>query len=118
MAVDTSTAQMALTRDTGAGGFMERITAIIAYTANSILAESAGTPYHQGRAYYAQRVMQNPLQAATQGGPLIVMGVNIVNATTYDEVSQTSTCTASDLEIQSQIMTDWNGLAGLDTPAA
>lgn len=118
MAVDQSTAQMALTRSTGPGGFMERVTAVLAYVANSILRESAATAYHAGRALYAQRVLQNPEQAAVAGGPLIVMGVNIVNSTTYDEVTKESTCTATDLELQSQIQTDWNGLAGLDTPAA
>jgi hypothetical protein len=117
MAVEASVAQMALTRDTGPGGFMERITAVMAYVANSVLAESAGTAYHPGRAYYAQKVMNNPLQAATSGGPLIVMGINIVNRTTYDEANKTSTCTATDIEIQSQIQTFWNGLAGLDTPS-
>jgi hypothetical protein len=109
---------MALTRDLGPGGFMERITALLAFTADSVLSEAADTPYHQGRAYYAQRIMQNPLQAAQQGGPLLVMGINISSKTTYDETTNTSTCTATDLEIQSQIMTDWNALAGLDTPAA
>jgi len=118
MAVETSTKQMALTRDTGPGGFMERVTAVMAYTANAVLSESLGTPYHSGRALYAQRVSQNPTQAAIAGGPLIVMGINISSKTTYDEATQTSTCTATDLEVQSQIMTDWNGLAGLDTPSA
>ncbi len=117
MAVNQTTAQMALTRDTGPGGFMERVTATLAYTANAVLSEAAATAYHSGRALYAQRVMQNPLQAATQGGPLIVMGINISSKTTYDEATQTAVCTASDLELQSQIMTDWNGLAGLDTPS-
>jgi hypothetical protein len=107
---------MALTRDTGPGGFMERIVAILAATANSVLSESASTAYHSGRALYAQRVMQNPQQAATQGGPLIVMGINISTSTTYDEVTKTSICSAADIDIQSQIMTDWNALAGLDTP--
>jgi len=111
---DTTTAQMALTRDTGAGGFMERITAILAYTADAVLREAASTPYHPGRALYAQRVMQNPPQAAQQGGPLIVMGINISSKTTYDEATKTSVCTATDLEIQSQVMTDWDGLAGID----
>src|SRR6476619_3118228 len=115
---DQSTAQMALTRDTGPGGFMERVTAILAYTAESVLTESAGTAYHSGRALYAQRIMQNPAQAATQGGPLIVMGINIASKTVYDPATKTSVCTAADLEIQSQIMTDWNALAGLDTPGA
>lgn len=114
---DSSTQQMALTRDTGPGGFMERVTAMLAFTADSVLSESAGTPFHQGRAYYAQRVMQNPLQAAQQGGPLIVMGINISSKTTYDPATKSSTCTATDLELQSQIMTDWNALAGLDTPS-
>jgi len=118
MAVEQTVAQMALTRDTGPGGFMERVTAIMAYTANAVLTETATTPYHQGRALYAQRVVQNPPQAATSGGPLIVMGINISSKTTYDEATKTSTCTATDLEVQSQIMTDWNGLAGLDTPSA
>lgn len=118
MAVDQSTQQMALTRDLGPGGFMERVTAILAYTANAILTESGTTPYHQGRAFYAQTVLRNPTQAAQAGGPLIVMGVNISSKTTYDEATQTATCTATDLEVQSQIMTDWNGLAGLDTPSA
>ena len=117
MAVDPSTAQMALTRDTGPGGFMERVTAVLAYTANAVLSESVATAYHPGRALYAQRVMQNPAQAAQQGGPLIVMGINISSKTTYDEGTKTSVCTAADIEIQSQVQTDWNGLAGLDTPS-
>jgi len=115
---DQSTAQMALTRDTGPGGFMERITAILAFTADTVLRESAGTAYHPGRALYAQKVMMNPAQAATQGGPLIVMGVNIASKTVYDPTTKTSVCSAADIEIQSQIQTDWNGLAGLDTPTA
>lgn len=113
---DTTTQQMALTRDTGPAGFMERITAMLTLTAGTVLSESATTLYHQGRSYYAQRVISNPQQAATQGGPYIVMGINISSKTIYDETTKTATCTATDLEIQSQIMTDWNTLAGLDTP--
>jgi len=94
------------------------VTAILASTAHTVLTEPAGTAYHPGRALYAQKVMQNPSQAATQGGPLIVMGVNIASKTVYDPATKTSTCAAADIEIQSQIMTDWNGLAGLDTPGA
>ena len=117
MAVDQSTAQMALTRDTGPGGFMERVTAVLAYVANSVLHEAVATAYHSGRALYAQRVLANPVQAAAAGGPLIVMGINVSSKTTYDETTKTSVCTATDLELQSQVQTDWNGLAGLDTPS-
>ena len=51
---DTSTQQMALTRDTGPGGFMERVQAMLAFVTPTILNEPAATPYHQPRAYYAQ----------------------------------------------------------------
>jgi hypothetical protein len=117
MAVEQSVAQMALTRDVGPGGFMERVTAILALTGGSVLSESGQTAYHQSRAFYAQKVVANPALAAQQGAPQIVMGVNISSATTYDEEAKTSTCTATDLAIQSQIMTFWNSLAGIDTPS-
>src|SRR5215831_9163066 len=111
MAVEQSVAQMALTRDTGAGGFMERLTAILAETASSILTEAGTTAFHAQRAAYAVRVTQNAAGAAMAAGPLVVMGVNVVQKTTYDEATKTSTCTATDLELQSQILTDWNALA-------
>lgn len=116
MAVETSTKQMALTRDTGPGGFMERVTAMLAMVANVVLGEPGTTPYHQGRAFYGQKVVQNPVQAAQQAGPQVVMGVNVVNTTTYDEETKTSTCTITDIDLQSQIQTLWNALAGIDTP--
>lgn len=117
MAVFDSVKQMALTRDTGPGGFMERVQAMLAMVAGEVLNEVGTTPYHQPRAFYAQRVVSNPQQAATQAGPQVVMGVNIVAATTYDEITKTSTCTAPDIDLQSQITTLWNALAGIDTPS-
>ena len=121
MAVEDSVKQMALTRDISTGGFMERVQAMLARVAGQVLIESGGTPYHQGRAIYAQRVVQNPQGAATQAGPQVVMGVNIVMTTTYDEETKMSTCTATDPELESQIVTcgillvDWihlhNGFA-------
>jgi hypothetical protein len=112
---DTSTQQMALTRDTGPGGFMERVTAMLAFCCSTILNEPAATPHHQPRAYYAQRVTQNPAQAAQVAGPQVVMGVNVIAATTYDEATKTSTCSMADIDLQSQILTLWNALAGIDT---
>lgn len=115
MAVDTSTQQMALTRDTGPGGFMERVEAMLAFVTPTILNEPAATPYHQSRAFYAQQVVRNPQQAAALAGPQVVMGVNVVNTTTYDEATKTATCTITDLDLQSQIVSLWNSLAGIDT---
>ena len=114
---ETSVQQMALTRDIGPGGFMERVTAMLARVAGVVLGEAGSTPYHQSRAFYAQRVVGTPQQMATQAGPQVVMGVNIVAATTYDEATKTSTCTAADIDLESQITTLWNALAGIDTPS-
>jgi hypothetical protein len=117
MAVDTSTKQMALTRDQGAGGFMERVQAILCVVASAVLNEALATPYHQGRAVYAQRVVGNPVQTTQLAGPQVVMGVNIIVTTTYDEQTKKATCTATDQELESQITTLWNNLAGLSTGA-
>ena len=115
MAVEVSVKQMALTRDTGPGGFMERCQAMLARQAGEVLdSEAAATPLHSQRALYARKVVDNPPQAASAGGPIIVMGVNVINTTTYDEVAKTSTCTIADLDLQSQIATFWNRLGGID----
>jgi hypothetical protein len=113
---ETSVQQMALTRDTGPGGFMERVQAILAFACNTILTEAGSVAYHQGRAFYAQKVVGNPRQQAELAGPQVVMGVNVVNTTTYDEATKTSICTIADIDLQSQILTLWNSLAGIDTP--
>lgn len=117
MPVDVSTQQMALTRDVGPEGFMERVTVMLAFVCPTILSEPGTTPYHQSRAFYAQKVVANPQQAATQAGPQVVMGVNVVAATTYDEATQTASCIIADIDLQSQILTLWNALAGIDTPS-
>lgn len=117
MAVETTTKQMALTRDLAPGGFMERVLAMMSRVAGDVLAEPGSTAYHQPRAFYAQNVVKNPLMASQSGAPIVVMGVNVVNTTTYDEETKMSTCTIADLDLQSQIMTLWNALAAIDTSA-
>lgn len=117
MAVETTTKQMALTRDTLPGGFMERVQAVLAQVCSAVLTEPAATPYHLPRAQYAQRVVQSPRQAAEQAGPQVVMGVNVINTTIYDEVTQTSTCSIADIDLESQVLTLWNSLGGVDTPS-
>jgi len=115
MPVETSTQQMALTRDQGPGGFMERVQAMMAFCCGTVLGEGGSVPYHPLRASYAQRVVSNPRMAADQAAPQVVMGVNVVAATTYHEETKTSTCTIADIDLQSQILTLWNSLAGIDT---
>lgn len=114
MAVPVTVQQMALTRDTGPGGFMERVQVTLAFVAGGVLSEPAETPFHQARAYYAQRVVANPVQAMQQAGTQVVMGVNVVAATTYNETTQIATCTIADIDLESQIRTLWNALGGID----
>jgi hypothetical protein len=113
---DQTTIGMALTRDTGPGGYMERQTALLMKEAGDVLKEAVGTPYHAPRAAYAQRVIMQPQMASTAGAPLIVMHTNVLTYTTYDETSKTSTTTAPDGNIEVAIAELWNSLAGIDTP--
>lgn len=115
MAVPTTVKQMALTRDWAPSGFMERVQATIAFVAGGVLAEPFAEPFHQSRAFYAQRVIGNPRQGADQAGTQVVMGVNVINATTYDEATKTSTCTIADIDLESQVRSLWNALAAIDT---
>lgn len=118
MAVNTSTKQMALLQDTGPGGFMERVQAMLVACAVDVLSEPGGTPYHGSRANYAQRVVQSPQMAVNQGGTIVVMGDSVTAGTTYDEETKKSTCTIDDGNLQAQIERQWNALAGIDTPEA
>lgn len=114
MAVETSVKQMALTRNLE---FMERVQAMLAKTAVDVLAEAGTTPYHPYRAQYAQQVIRGPQLAAQQGGTVVVMGVNVIATTTYDESTKTASCSILDIDLQSQVMNLWNALAGIDSPS-
>jgi hypothetical protein len=117
MAVEQSVAQMALTRDTGPGGFMERARTLMALVAGSVLNEPLNTAHRSSRVAYAQQVIQRSYQMTEAAGPILVMGINITSTTTYDEATKAATCTATDTAIQSQIQTFWNTFAGIDTAA-
>jgi len=112
MAAEVSTKQMALTRNVG---FMERVTAMLAQAAGVVLAEPLATPFHAERAQYAKQVVLTPVQATVQAGPQVVMGVNVVITTTYDEVTQIAQCSILDIDLEAQINTLWNALGGIDT---
>jgi len=114
MAVEVSVKQMALTRNTE---FMERVQAMMARVSGVVLSEAGSTPYHQPRAFYSQKVISSPASTAATAGPQVVMGVNVVAATTYDEATKTSTNTMADIDLESQITSLWNALAGIDTPS-
>lgn len=112
MAIETSTKQMALFRNVE---FMERVQAILAQAAGVVLNEPLITPFHLERALYAKQVVITPLQSTIQAGPQIVMGINVVNTTIYDEITKTSECSILDIDLEAQINTLWNALGGIDT---
>jgi hypothetical protein len=116
MAVEQSVAQMALTRDWGPGGFMERAQAAMVKVAATVLDENPGQFYAQ-RTTYAQQVMQLSRQYTDQASTAIVMGNTIIAKTTYDEGTKSSTCTATDTEMQAQVSSLWNILAGIKAKA-
>lgn len=111
---ETTVQQMALLRNSE---FMERIQATLAQIAPTVLSEPGTTPYHAGRAQYAQRFIASPRPIAEQAAPQVVMGVNVIAATTYDEETKTSTNDMADIDLESQVHSLWNALAGLDTPS-
>jgi hypothetical protein len=116
MAVEQSVAQMALTRDWGPGGFMERAQAAFVKVAATVLDEAPGAHYGQ-RTFYAQHVMQLPRQSTEQASTAIVMGTTIIAKTTYDEGTKSAICTATDSELEGQILSLWNVLAGIPSKA-
>jgi hypothetical protein len=111
---ETSTQQMALTRNPE---FMERVTAMMARVAGVVLSEPGTVPYHPDRAAYAKNVVVNPSMTTSQAGPQVVMGVNVIAATVYDEETKTSTCPIADIDLESQITSLWNALGGINTPS-
>ena len=111
---ETSTQQMALTKNVE---FMERVTAMMARVAGVVLSEPGSTPYHPDRATYAQNVARNGSMTTMQAAPQVVMGVNVIAATIYDEETKTSTCPMADIDLESQITSLWNSLGGINTPS-
>jgi hypothetical protein len=117
MAVPVSVKQMALTRDIGPGGFMDRLIVMMPVVAGTVLGEAENIPYHPQRIEFARRVIQIPSGVATQVGPIVVMGETIVNTTVYNEGTKQSTCTATDEQLEAQISAYWNLMAGVGGPA-
>ena len=113
MAVETTVKQMALSKNQE---FVDRVIATMSFVAGRVLDEPANTPYNYNRVLYAKMVTQTPSTAASQAITQIVMGVNVINTTTYDEATKTATCTIKDIDLESQINSLWNSLAGIATP--
>jgi len=94
--------------------FHQRLQNALARVAWEILEEDPATLHHAERAAYANRVNASPQQTAQQLAPSFVNRPNVFNfETSYSfEVGATVTA-AGDPDIESQLMTDWDRLAGV-----
>jgi hypothetical protein len=94
--------------------FQGRVRAAIATVAFQVLEEDPGTPAHSQRVGYARGVIGNLTGAAQSAASWLVERPNLVGATTsYDFPSGAVITAATDADLESQIMTDWNILAGV-----
>lgn len=108
---NTARTQMALA---SSQHFVSRIEAALVKIAVQVVNESTATPLHAARLAYAQRVLGNPPSYAAAIAPVLVMRTNIfAAATTYDFEVASPVNAATDADIESQISTDWNIIAGV-----
>ena len=94
--------------------FHQRLQNALTRVAWEVLDEDPSTLHHAERAAYANRVNGTPLQTAQQLAPSFVNRPNVFNfETTYAfEVGAVVTA-AGDPDLESQLHTDWNKLAGV-----
>jgi hypothetical protein len=95
--------------------FRRRIKDALNLVAWQVIEEPADTPYHQQRVQYARTsVLANLEMAAQQVAPWIVSRTNLIAAdTSYNFAARATVSAATDADIQSQLMSDWNVMAGV-----
>lgn len=95
--------------------FRRRVKDALNLVAWQVIDEPDETPYHIQREQYARStVLVNLDGVAQQVAPWIVNRTNIIAAeTSYNFAARATITAATDAEIQSQIMTDWNVMAGV-----
>jgi len=106
----TPRSQSALASD---ANFQKRLSSLLLSEALVIADEDPVTPNHDKRRILAQQVITQPIYMATNLGPAICNGTNLVAAnTTYNFDALAVETDASDAAIRSQIATLWDTLAG------
>ena len=110
MANDSYT-QQALARD---ANFIQRVAANLSAVAWEVLSEADTVPFHMERAAFARQVTTAVEFYAKQFAPWLVMRPNLIGFDTSYNFQAGAVVTASgDPDIISQLMTDWNHLAGV-----
>ena len=95
--------------------FQSRVKAALAKVAWQVLNESAQTANHQIRANYARSVVLSSLDSTVNAivGWLVERTNVLAFATSYDFEIGAVVTAAGDPDIESQLSTDWNVLAGV-----
>jgi len=112
-----SYSQQALASDSH---FQLRVRAALATVAWIVIEEDAETANHAARAAYARSVINNLQFTAVQIAPWLTERPNLMLfETSYSFPAVAVVTAAGDADIQSQLLSDWNDLAGLNptTPA-
>jgi hypothetical protein len=95
--------------------FLQRCAYLMAQQALVIKAEALATAGHAYRSAYADRVIQNPYQAAANAAIMIVGGVNIIGTVETNADPNLIDSSANDAALFAQIVAMWNGLAGFNS---
>jgi hypothetical protein len=103
--------QQALAND---ARFRQRLENALGKVAWEVLNEDPSTLHHAERAAYANRVLGSPTQMAQQLASSFVGRPNVFNfETTYNFTVGGVITAAGDPDLESQLHTDWNSLAGV-----
>jgi hypothetical protein len=113
MANDAYT-QQALAND---ARFRQRLENALGKVAWEVLNEDPATAHHTERAQFSNRVLSSPQQTAQQLASSFVGRPNVFGfETSYNFTVGGVVTAAGDPDIESQLHTDWNGMAGVVGP--
>lgn len=109
---NTAFTQQALAADPH---FHIRVRAALATVAFQVINENPATTHHVARATFATNdLLPNLASKAQQISPWLVQRTNLfAEDTSYDFAASSVVTTATDAEIESQIATDFNVIAGI-----
>ena len=94
--------------------FQQRLQNALTKVAWQVLEEAPSTLHHAERAAYAHQVNQTTFQTAQQLAPSFVNRPNVFQFETTYSFPAGGTVTASgDADLESQLMTDWDKMAGV-----
>jgi hypothetical protein len=94
--------------------FQKRLQSSLTKVAWQVLEEDPSTLHHAERADFAHGVNQNSQQAAMALAPSFVNRPNVLNfETSYNFQIGGTVTAAGDPDIESQLMTDWDKMAGV-----